>query len=232
MNKKLIIANWKSHKTKTEVLVWLEHFVTHFPRQILANFELVLTPSLPYLDLVNEYLKKSNLDGIKLASQDNSPYPLGKYTGATAAAQLRSVGCNYALIGHSERRRYFAETPQIIAQKVDQALANNLVPIVCVDDDQIEEQAQLLNEASRTSCIVLYEPLKAIGTGMGEDVGIVQKAVALVKQSFSQVPVIYGGSVNVQNISEYLLVADGVGVGTASLDVEEFLTLVDKLTKK
>jgi len=230
MNKKLIIANWKSHKTLSEVKNWLTLFQTGIVSYDLSNFQLGIAPSYPYLSLVKETL--GQLANFALIAQDLSSYPLGKYTGATAAAQLRSVGCNYALIGHSERRRYFAETPQIIAQKVDQALANNLVPIVCVDDDQIEEQAQLLNEASRTSCIVLYEPLKAIGTGMGEDVGIVQKAVALVKQFFGQVPVIYGGSVNVQNISEYLLVADGVGVGTASLDVEEFLTLVDKLTKK
>lgn len=229
MHKKLILANWKSHKTRTEVITWIEYFIANFPKPVLTDFDLVITPSLPYLDLVAEYLQKSGLDQIKIGSQDVSPYPLGKYTGAIAAAQLVSVDCRYVLIGHSERRRYFGETPQIIAQKIDQALENGLQPIVCVDDDQINSQAQVLAPQLRSQLIVLYEPLSAIGTGMGQDVPAVTQAVAQIRQEFGQVRVIYGGSVAPHNISEYLMVTDGVGVGAASLEVGEFLALIEKL---
>lgn len=229
MHKKLILANWKSHKTKSEVLAWLDHFATNFPKQVLADFELALAPSMPYLNLVGEYLQKLRLNKIKLTAQDVSQYPLGKYTGATAAVQLVSVGCRYVLIGHSERRRYFGETPQIVAQKIDQTLENGLQPIVCVDDDQIISQAQALTPQVRSQLIILYEPLSAIGTGMGQDVPAVTQAVAQIRQQFGQIRVIYGGSVAPHNISEYLMITDGVGVGTASLEVKEFMVLIEKL---
>ena len=226
MHKKLILANWKSHKTKAEVVAWLEYFVANFPKPVFTDFDLVIAPSTPYLDLLAEYLQKSGVSQIKIGSQDVSPYPLGKYTGAVAAAQLASVGCRYVLTGHSERRRYFGETPQIVAQKIDQALENGLQPIVCVDDDQINSQAQVLTPQLRSQLIVLYEPLSAIGTGMGQDVPAVTQAVDKIRQQFGQVRVIYGGSVAPHNISEYLMVTDGVGVGTASLEVGEFVDLL------
>lgn len=227
MQKKLIIANWKSHKTKVEAVAWLGTFKAGIKKLKLDAYQIVLTPSFPFIDLVSQTL--STVPSCAIGAQDVSQYPLGKYTGAVAATQLKSSGCSYVLIGHSERRHYFKETSQIIAQKIDQALDNQLQPIVCVTQAEVENQAAMLNEAARSKCIVFYEPIGAIGTGMGEDVSQVQAVTRLIKASFGQVPVLYGGSVSAQNINEYLLVADGVGVGTASLEATEFLELLQKI---
>jgi len=227
MQKKLIIANWKSHKNKQEIITWLQTFRTGVENLKLDAYQIVIAPAFPFIDLVGQIL--ADLPGCSIGAQDVSPYPLGKYTGAVAATQLKNLGCSHVLIGHSERRQYFKETSQVVVQKVDQALDNQIQPIICITQAEISHQAEALSKEARTHSIVAYEPISAIGTGMGEDVLQVQTVSQEIKAKFGPVPILYGGSVNPNNVNEYLLVTDGILVGTASLEVEEFLNLLKKI---
>ena len=226
MHKKLIVANWKSHKTLSEATEWLKLFKAGIADKDLSQLRIGIAPSFPYLELAKNALIE--LPNCFVVAQDISQFPHGKYTGAVNGAQLKSVGVTHVLIGHSERRRYFGETHQLVAQKIEQAVDNDLQPIVCVTEDQIEQQADALDKALKSKCIVAYEPLSAIGTGMGEDVPAVRATTAKIKEHFGAIQILYGGSVSPHNIIEYLMVTDGVLVGTASLDVQEFLNLIHK----
>lgn len=223
---KLIIANWKSNKSREEVEHWLDTFETHSPR-LGSEVEAVIAPPMPSLMFVsNRLLAKDKHPRTALAVQDLSPFPAGAYTGAISAVNVQGFKVKYAIVGHSERRRYFHETHQDVANKVTQALENGITPIVCVDDEYIAEQAAAIERDSLSRCVVAYEELSAIGTGNNEPIEHVQEVFQRIKKVFGNVPVIYGGSVDVDNIAEYLDFADGALVGTASLDAEKFASLI------
>jgi triosephosphate isomerase (TIM) len=218
--KKLFVANWKSNKTQAEVEIWLDSFKPY----IGLEQEVVIAPPHPFLSLVAEQVKDKT--DIFVAVQNLSAYPAGSYTGEVCIRNLEDLGVKYAILGHSERRRYFKESHQDVANKVSQALASDMVPIVCVDHDYLENQAQLIDSDSLGKCVVAYEPLAAIGTGDIAPVDEVAKVVKEIKSVFGKVPVLYGGSVNPENIAPYLEVTDGVLVGGASLDAGTFAALV------
>lgn len=232
MSKKILIANWKSHKTNSEAQDWLSTFAKKYQTltEEMDQCQVIIAPSFLYLESV---MKVCNiLAGVSVASQDVSHFPLGSYTGAVAARQLASLGVAYALVGHSERRKYFGETHSLVAQKVEQLIEAKITPILCVDEQEIEQQAELITKQQASNCIIAYEPASAIGTGMGQDLPQVQKAIDFAKKAFGDVPVLYGGSVDERNIHEYLLVADGALVGGASLDVELFIQLISATNSK
>ncbi|MCA9372970.1 triosephosphate isomerase [Candidatus Woesebacteria bacterium] len=222
--KKMLIANWKSNKTEEEVAAWLQEFGASAVLQQDISVSVVLAPAAPFLPMVAAFCQEHSQ--ISVAAQDVSRFPLGSYTGAVAAAQLASLGVSSVIVGHSERRRYFGETNQFVAQKVDLLLEAGITPVVCIEEEGIQSQVELISAQHREKCIVAYEPLSAIGTGMGEDIPQVQKVVAEVKTAFGDVAVIYGGSVDERNLPEYLLASDGVLVGGGSLDVKEFIQLL------
>ena len=218
--KKLFIANWKSNKTQEEVEVWMASFKPYIGLEQVV----VIAPPYPFLSLVAD--KTKGRDDISLAVQNLSAYPAGSYTGEICTRNLEELNIKYAILGHSERRRYFKESHQDIANKVDLCLAANIIPIVCIDQDYLEAQAQLINSELLSKCVVAYEPLAAIGTGEIAPVDEVSKVVKEIKSIFGQVPVLYGGSVNPENIVPYLEVTDGVLVGGASLDAKTFANLI------
>ena len=221
----MLIANWKSNKTRDGVQKWMEE-ETEWAEKNEA-IEIVLAPPFPALMYVsNKLLDKKKFQHVKLGVQDISPYPAGKYTGAVSGQNLEGFQVQYAIVGHSERRRHFHESDLDVARKVEQALASSIKPIVCVDEAYIESQANAIDDSLLKDCLVAYEPLAAIGTGNSEDVGHVAEVVKKIREVFGEVPVIYGGSVDDMNVNEYLLVTDGVLVGTASLDVKMFGRLV------
>lgn len=214
---KLVVANWKSHKTLDEARTWLQLFQAKahlFPSQA----EIVLCPPFPFLSTLHHSL----VPEVALGVQDISPFPAGAYTGAISAHNLNDMGITYALVGHSERRRYFHETHQDVANKVDQAVQNGMRPIVCVDQPYMRAQASAIKPELLAACVVAYEPLEAIGTGDNQPADQVKAIVTEIQQVFGRVPIIYGGSVTSQNALEYLTVTDGVLVGGRSLDPEEF----------
>jgi len=217
----LIIANWKSNKTLEEAELWIDGFAEVGFDQ--SKIKVIVAPPTPFLDTARAKLP----EGISVAAQDVSPFPAGSYTGAISARNLAKLA-DFVIVGHSERRQYFHETHRDVALKVEQALAADITPIVCVDREYITDQASALDAAALSKCVVAYEPLSAIGTGSNVSVAEVVEVSGKIKQEFGDVKVIYGGSVNWQNVSEYLMVCDGVLVGTASLELSEFSKLIAK----
>ncbi|MFH1959467.1 MAG: triose-phosphate isomerase family protein [Patescibacteria group bacterium] len=217
---KLFVANWKSNKTLEEVRQWMDDFKV----ELNDDQEIVIAPPYPFLSLVADKIK--DLPGVSLAVQNLSSFPAGSYTGEVCVRNLEGLGVKYAIVGHSERRRYLKESHQDVANKVSQALNNGITPIVCVDRDYMEDQAQLIESDLLSQCVVAYEPLVAIGTGENAPVKEVAKVVKEIKEVFGEVPVLYGGSVSPDNVILYLEITDGVLVGGASLDVGVFAELI------
>lgn len=220
---KLIIANWKSNKSPAQAGAWAQEVAALGGQEISTGVTPIVALAFTLLPAVSESLQKI---GWSLATQDLSPFAAGSYTGAVSAINLQGLNVRYAILGHSERRRYFQETSAMVAQKVDQALQAGLTPVVCVDEKTVAEQARVLGADVTGQCIVAYEPSESIGTGNNAPVGKVKEFREEVMRLFGAVPFIYGGSVNESNAAEYLLVADGVLVGEASLDAKQFIALL------
>lgn len=225
---KYIFANWKSNKNRKDAELWMNEFDKH-QAHFSANEDLkiVIIPSMPLLMFIsNRLLDRKKHPQVYLGVQDISPYPAGSYTGAVSTHNLDGFNVKYSLLGHSERRHYFGESDQIVANKVELALEAEITPVICVDEGYIETQANLIDKKLREQCIIAYEPISAIGTGDEMGQAKVKEVVERIKKAFGNVEVIYGGSVDGDNINEYLEVCDGVLVGGACLKVEEFKRLV------
>lgn len=229
---RLIVANWKSHKTLTEVIDWTHKFRT-FIESHKQQFkqpnapQVVIAPPFPFLFQIAEFLR--GLSKVSVGIQDISPFPAGKYTGAVSTRNIEELPITHAIVGHSERRHYFHETNQEVANKVDLLIDAGITPIVCVDQPYIKTQAYVIDKKIKANCVVAYEPLESIGTGISQEVAKVLPIVEEIKVAFGNVPIIYGGSVDVENIDAYILAMDGVLVGGASLEVEGFGELLAKV---
>lgn len=227
--KKLLISNLKSNKSVKEANDWLEELVQKVDWNSLGIFEVGVAPAFTSVEEFSHKIKEANVP-LKLITQDISAFPAGSYTGATSFRNLVDLNISYAIVGHSERRKYFAETSKMVAQKVEQAVENNITPIVCVDEPYLEEQINLIDDNLLEKCVFAYEPLEAIGTGKNVSVGKVEKVKQQVKKLCGEVLFIYGGSVTDQNVSEYLMVTDGVLVGSFTLKAKDFASLISKAT--
>ncbi len=224
--KKYIIANWKSNKTPTEASFWLNNFPNNEEsRKALLNLEIILAPPYPFLALAKEIIAERKLT-IKLAVQDLSAFGSGAYTGEVSAFNLQSLNVEYAILGHSERRRFLAETPQLIADKVNEALSWQIKPILCLDQPYMVEQARFLKSSALEQCLLAYEPVLAIGSGQAEDASNLLEIRKNLAPLYKQKSLIYGGSVNADNVGSYLKVCDGVLLGGASLDLNNFINLL------
>jgi triosephosphate isomerase len=223
---KLIIANWKSNKTRHGLEEWWDAFITVYsPSE--GNL-VAIAPPATLLSELRQFTKP--IETLQLAAQDVSPYPMGSYTGAVNAQQLQEFGVKYVLVGHSERRRHFHESHEDVARKVREVCNAGMTPVLCLDKEYIAQQAAALGGDLSSASVVAYEPLSAIGSGKNEDVGSVQEVITQIRQVFGQdTPVIYGGSVTTENVGEYALVCDGVLVGGASLDGQQFAQLVSQV---
>ncbi len=224
---KLIIANWKSNKSRTEVESWLSDFERESTQVAQTGHQVVLAPAMPSLELVADRLQdQQRYPNTHLGVQDISPFPAGSYTGAISTRTLDGFRVKYAIVGHSERRRYFHESHQDIANKVSQCLEAGITPVVCLDDEYIAAQAAAIASDQLKACVVAYEELSAIGSGHNKPVEHVVPVVERIKHVFGQIRVLYGGSVTPANAGEYLEVCDGVLVGGASLDAKKFVAII------
>ena len=160
MNKTYIIGNWKSNKTSSDVRGWFES-ISQMKSEFgdLDNKAIILCPPFHHLALSSALIQEYELP-FELGAQDVSPFEMGAYTGEIAAAQLKEY-VSYVIVGHSERRKNFSETDEMVAAKVKMALKEELKPIVCVQgkDTPIPEGAK----------IIAYEPVFAIGTGKADN---------------------------------------------------------------
>jgi len=223
VKKKYIIGNWKSNKTSSSSKTWFKDLNTALITNFADNVVVAIAPAFSLLEVALEAKKEfPRLASLKIATQDISPFTAGSYTGAVCAENVEGLGIEFAIVGHSERRRYFHETHQDVANKVARCLESGITPIVCVDDEYIADQAAAIDNQHLSKCIVAYEELSAIGTGKNETPEHVTSVIERVTLVFGSVPVLYGGSVKPGNIDQYLDITDGVLVGGASLKGDSF----------
>ncbi len=212
-----IIANWKSNKNISEALDWVSKVGSKLPKK--ENLKVVICPRFSCLSEVKAAIQVGNFP-IMVGSQDLSSFEPGSYTGEESASLLSEL-VSLAIIGHSERRKNFSEDDQIVAKKTTQALANNIIPVVCVQgsDTPIPEGCKL----------VAYEPTWAIGTGNADTPENANEVAEKLKERYDiGLEVLYGGSVTSQNVKEFIVQENisGVLLGKASLDTEEFIKIV------
>lgn len=218
MEKKRIIANWKSFKTAEETLLFLDSLKAAWAELPMANKEVIILPSFVSLSTAFVYKETEGLP-IFIGAQDISPYDEGAYTGSVSGRQLLEF-CQFVLINHSERRRYNHEGDQEARSKVLQAQKFNLTPLFCVQD----EKGVVPDNVTE----IVYEPPSSISTFQeGAKVGeaaTIERVFSMLKERYPQANLYYGGSVNSENIVGLLEVPHIAGflVGSASLDVSEF----------
>lgn len=225
MNKNIwIIANWKSNKTITEALDWVAQVGPQVPKR--DGLKIVVCPTFSALSEVKKAITVSNFP-LLAGSQDLSPFGVGAYTGEESAQLLKEI-ISLSILGHSERRKNFNETDEMVAKKVNQSLENKIIPLLCVQDENVP--------VSEGCSMVAYEPVWAISTGLTNTLGAgrvdspedANKVASSFKQKYgSDLEVIYGGSVNSSNAKGFILQENisGVLVGNASLDAEEFIKI-------
>lgn len=218
---KYLIGNWKSNKNQQEVILWFDQFQSLYGQNKnvdLSKLEIVLLVPYLYLLQVKQLVSQFNLP-VKIGAQDVSPFQTGAYTGQVNSTQLADY-CEYVLIGHSERRKYFHEDDEILGKKTAEAEKAHLKTIFCVPD--------VKTFIPNTVYIVAYEPVWAIGTGKAESVDKADEIARIIKEKESVKTVIYGGSVTPSNIVNFLGKEhiDGVLPGGASLDPSIFWQLV------
>ncbi len=247
MRKKVIAGNWKMNHNPEEAKKYLAEFI---PMVKDATSEVVLC--VPYLDL-KCMVKHASGSNVHIGAQNMHWEEKGAYTGEISGSMLQSIGVEYVIIGHSERRQYFAETDDTVNKKIKVAFANNLKPIVCVGEtleqreagktkDVITIQTRLalegLTEEQVENTIIAYEPIWAIGTGKtatSEDANnsikeIREEICKIYGQMTSKRVIIqYGGSVKPSNAKELFSTSDidGALVGGASLKPEDFAGIIN-----
>lgn len=221
MKNKILVANWKSNKTKTEAKNWLEEVSAQSFPEIL---EVIILAPFTLLDTISGHIRVNDLP-FKLGAQDVSPFDSGAYTGEISAKQIKEFA-DYVLIGHSERRTNFSEDKEIVRKKIEKAIAAGLTPIVCVSD-----LSQIDNLESNKEIVIAYEPPGVISTSgpnaSPESPALVSEFIKKLKERLS-VEVIYGGSVDADNIRKYLSLENisGVLVGGQSLDPGSFINIL------
>lgn len=211
----LIIANFKANKTWDELAAWLE-IVS--PKAADFSGTVILCPSAPFISEVSQKVKTAGIK-IKIGSQDISQFNVGAYTGEFAASQITGQ-IDFALIGHSERRRYFGEDEKILTQKVQNCQKAKIEPIFCIQDSH-----DFIPQGVR---IVAYEPPFAIGTG-NPDTPQNTKAVSEKLKTRGDYLVLYGGSVSPNNAQSFLEknIVDGLLIGSASLNPLDFTRILE-----
>ncbi|MBB6146483.1 triosephosphate isomerase [Silvibacterium bohemicum] len=245
--KPLIAANWKMYKTPAQAQEFVKTFLP-----LVANHdrdEIVLCPSMTSLSVVIAAVSGSN---VAVGAQNMHYAGEGAFTGETSALMLNAIGTTHVLIGHSERRQYFAETDETVNKKIHCAIKHHLTPILCVGEQLEEREAGKTEEvlmrqtenalkgvepAVAKNFIVAYEPVWAIGTGRTatpEMAGMahffIRSEIArlLGRKTADSIRILYGGSVKPDNASALLNQPeiDGALVGGASLDPQSFAEIV------
>ncbi|MGE5592640.1 MAG: triose-phosphate isomerase [Betaproteobacteria bacterium] len=247
MRRRIIAGNWKMNKTRDEAVDLVGDL-----KEMLADVgdvEVVVCPPFTALDAVREALRGSN---VELGAQNMYWEEEGAFTGEISPLMLRNLGCTYVILGHSERRTYFGETDEGVNRKVKSAIANGLLPIICVgetleqrDAGKTEEVVVRQTKAALSGVktngaeriVIAYEPVWAIGTGRNASADEANRVIRLIRQSVAEmfneriaqeVRIQYGGSVKPQNIADFLGQPDidGALVGGASLDAASFAAIV------
>ena len=234
LRKSVIAGNWKMHMTCAEAKFYLEEFLPLI-KDIPKDREIVIAPPFTAISTFSEY---SNFDYLDISSQNIHWEEEGAYTAEISPKMLLEHRVKYAIVGHSEPRKYFSESDEQINKRAVFAQSSGLTPIVCVGETLEQREKgeahrvitrqveQGLENTNPSNLIVAYEPIWAIGTGKTCEAKEANKICSLIRNliGFNDLIIQYGGSVKANNIDEIMSMPDidGVLVGGASLDPKSF----------
>lgn len=246
MRNKIVAGNWKMNQNKAEAIAFIQALVKEEKPQ---GVHMMLAPSFVVLDAC----KQAATEDITIAAQNINAHDNGAYTGEVSADMLQSIGVETVLIGHSERRSIYGEDHKILAEKVKQAIANNMQVVFCIGEHleereagkaeetvkkQLEDSLFFISAQQMKNVVIAYEPVWAIGTGKTATPEQAQEIHAyirsLIEQKYNatiaqEISILYGGSVNPGNAKELFAKEDVDGglVGGAALKVDSFIQLMN-----
>jgi triosephosphate isomerase (TIM) len=246
MRQSLVAGNWKMHGSQASIEQLLTGLTRNLPGFSGSGTEVVVCPT--YVHIAQAVASTAG-SVIEVGAQDCSHMSSGAYTGEVAAVMLREAGCQWLVLGHSERRQYHGESDDLVAAKLTAAIEAGLSPIVCVGETREQResgdaqsvvasqlQGAIRDQASLAGLVIAYEPVWAIGTGLTATPREAQDMHEYIRQCLaneagvdaSTTRILYGGSVKGSNASELFAQPDidGALVGGAALIVEDFLAII------
>jgi triosephosphate isomerase len=251
MRKQIAAANWKMNLTLQQAEKLLEDVLANLP-QLQQHQEIVFSVPFPYLQMAQQ--KITGKQNVFIAAQNCYTKKSGAYTGEVSVEMLQSLNISFVVLGHSERREYFGESNQFLAEKLNIALEYNITPVFCCGEPlnvreagtqnefvskQLEESLFHLNAEQLQKIVIAYEPIWAIGTGKTATSAQAQEIQEYLRSVLSKkfgdaannVSILYGGSVKGSNAKELFSQPDVDGglVGGASLNADEFVTIIKSL---
>lgn len=245
MREKIVAGNWKMNGQIQQVIQLTKELKELIESDI--STQVIVMPPAIYIPLINELLGNSK---IQLGAQNIYPQDFGAYTGEISAPMLKDYDCRYVLVGHSERRQYFNEDENFVAQKFHHVKDHGMIPVLCVGETLIEREKgqteqviakQLLAVCENSKecfreCVVAYEPVWAIGTGKTASPEQAQEVHQFIRGLVGEIntsdaerlTLLYGGSVNENNARALFAMPDIDGglVGGASLNAKQFVEIV------
>ncbi|MFV0247693.1 MAG: triose-phosphate isomerase [Tenacibaculum sp.] len=254
MRNKIVIANWKMNKTLIETKEFVKQLRRGLGKSNVNEKRVLIAPSFTTLSTAVKLCERSIIEVI---AQNVHEAKNGAYTGEVSISMLTEIGVKKVILGHSERREYFCETNQMLAKKVNTALANDFEIVFCIGEsldqrnnkkhfqtieNQLKDSLFHLLEDNFNKLILAYEPIWAIGTGIVALPEQVQEMHLFIRQKLvkeysvsvaEKVPILYGGSIRPSNAEQIFSMPDVDGglVGGASLAVQDFLAIINTLSK-
>ncbi len=257
MNRKPLMAgNWKMNNTISEAVVLSQHICNRFEKDWADSVDVALC--VPFLDIkpVWTVIDFEKLP-LSVGAQNCYWQESGAYTGEISVGMLKEAGCDYCIVGHSERRTLFAERNEEVNKKAKALLAKNLTPIICVGEslavrdegsaleyvcDQVKAAFAGIDDTSVKKCVIAYEPIWAIGTGRTATPEQAQEVCSAIRSTLrdlygaeiaDSLRVLYGGSMNEGNVEGLLAMEDIDGglIGGAALKADSFIQLVKACLK-
>jgi triosephosphate isomerase len=252
MRKQIAAANWKMNLTIQKGETLLDEIISK-PHSLNEHQQAIFAVPFPYLAMAQQ--KLAGKKGVFVAAQNCYSKKSGAYTGEVSVEMLQSMGIRFVVLGHSERREYFNESNQFLAEKLDACLSGDITPIFCCGEPiqireantqnefvgkQLEESLYHLSAAQVSKIVIAYEPIWAIGTGLTASSAQAQEMHAFIRNSLAakygaavadEISVLYGGSVKAANAVELFSQPDVDGglVGGASLIADEFVAIINAL---
>jgi triosephosphate isomerase len=250
MRKKIVAGNWKMNLDYNEGLALFSEISNMVKDELTGKQQAVICSPFIHLHALAQ-LGKGN-DRISVGAQNAHQMEAGAYTGEVSAKMIKSVGAEYVILGHSERRQYFGESSELLAKKTDTALANGLKPIFCIGEtleernsevhfnvvkDQLAEGLFHLDDEQFSKIVIAYEPVWAIGTGLTATSDQAQEIHAFIRKEIAarygeevaeDTTILYGGSCNAKNAPDLFAKPDIDGglIGGASLKSRDFVDIL------
>jgi len=255
MRKKIVAGNWKMNLDYTTGLSLFSEVLNMVNDEVRGDQEVIVCPPSLFVFSLAQLAKQNSR--VSVGAQNGHQADSGAYTGEISASQIKSAGAEYVILGHSERRQYFGETNQLLAEKTNAALKNELKPIFCIGETleernqnvhlqliktQLEEGVFHLSAEEFAKVVLAYEPVWAIGTGVTASPEQAQEIHAFIRSEIAakygaevaeNTTILYGGSCNPKNAAELFSQADIDGglIGGASLKSRDFTDIIKAFNK-